>query len=210
MENTDKLVKIYDRGYKLLGSGYLLGMSISTIKIKGKNLPILDSNAEIIVEIYGELSGIMPYVCRVSLASRNQLNATILKSEQMVERRSSLKMRTDLYFHVDHIVRNGEDISKNVPSLKINVLNLSIGGMLISSNYELMKDDILSFCFQCSKDQIVPLKATVIRIDKIYDTHTKELSSINYGCKFEKMPHYDEAIIARYLYDRQLQLYKNR
>lgn len=210
MINTGKIVKIYDKDKKFLGSGHLLSMGSSMIKVKGNNLPVLDLKTEIIVEIYNEIYGIASYLCKVGLASGKQLNALILKTEQIMERRNSLKVRTDLSLYIGSLLRNGKDMAKDVPNIKINILNLSIGGMLISSSYDLMVNDIITFDFQYEKNQIVLLKAKVIRIDKIYDSNTKKLSALNYGCKFEKMPSHYEAVITKYLYNRQLQLYKNR
>lgn len=210
MNNTEKTVKIYTTDRQLLGSGHLLSMSGGSIKIKGSNLPILNSRADVIVEVYNEISGISPYLCKVMLATRNQLNTLVIKTEDLIERRSSLKVRTDISFHIDSLKRNDEDITSDVPNMKINILNLSIGGMLISSNYELMLHDVLSFYFKHEKNQLVLIRATVIRLDKIYDDSSNELQGINYGCIFGKMASYDEAIIAKYLYERQLQLYKNR
>jgi c-di-GMP-binding flagellar brake protein YcgR len=146
----------------------------------------------------------------VRLASKNQLNALILKTEQVIERRSSLKVRSDLSFYINSFLRDDEDITKDVPGMKVDILNLSIGGMLISSNYNLMVNDILTFYFQYEKSRVILLMAKVIRIDKTYDVNTKVLSMVSYGCKFEKVSPYDEAIISMYLYDRQRQIYKDK
>lgn len=210
MESPEKFIKIYDTDNELIGSGHLLSMSSSMIKIKGDDLPILQSKTNITVAIFSEFSGISPYYCEVSLASRNQLNALIIRKEPMIERRKSLKVRTDLSFYIESLIRNDEDITKDVPNMKINMLNLSIGGMLISSNYELMMNDVIRFSFQYANYQIILLEAKIIRIDKILDKDNSQLFSLNYGCVFSKMPNYDESVITKYLYDRQLQLYKNR
>ena len=90
------------------------------------------------------------------------------------------------------------------------MLNLSIGGMLVSSNYDLRINDIITFKFQYLKYPIVLIKAKVLRLDKVYDKKTRELAAVNYGCIFKKLRGFDEAIITKYLYDRQLKLYKNR
>jgi c-di-GMP-binding flagellar brake protein YcgR len=210
MINTEKTVKIYDIEKNLIGKGHLLGMSDSIIKVKGRNLPILDSKEEIIVEIYHDFSGICTYYCTVSVAASDQLNALIKKCDSIIERRKSLKVRTDLSFYINSLWRNDEDITKDVPNMQINVLNLSIGGMLISSNYNLEIGDIITFNFQYEKHQAVLLKAKIIRIDKIYDEITKKLSVPNYGCCFDKLNSIDEAAITKYLYDRQLKLYRNK
>ena len=210
METTEKTVKIYDANKKLLGIGLLLSLNKGIIKVKGYDLPVINSTTEIYIEVYNEFSGIIPYFCSVSIASSNQLNANILRVEPTIERRNSLKVKTDLSFYIDSLERDEEDISKDFPNMKINILNLSIGGMLISSNYELKINDIITFKFQYLNFQIILLRAKVIRIDKIYDYKTKELTAFNYGCAFKNLRNNDENIITKYLFDRQLKLYKNR
>lgn len=206
MIETDKLVKIFDADNNPIGKGHLLNLSTGTIKVKGENLPAISSRTNIFIEIYSEFTGIDRYFCQVRLASYNQLNASIIKKDTVIERRKSLKVRTDLSFYIDSLHRNGEDITNEFPNMRINILNLSIGGMLISTNYELYINDVITFSFQYEK-LVVLLKANVIRIDKINDN----LSSFkNYGCAFEKMPSYCEDIITKYLYIRQLQLYKDK
>lgn len=210
MENTEKLIKIYDKENNLIGCGHLLSMNSNLIKVKGDDLPVLDSKTNVIIEIFTDFNGISPYFCEVSLATVNQLNAMIIRKEQLIERRRSLKIRTDLSFYIESLYRNDEDITNDFPNMKINLLNLSIGGMLISSNYDLNVNDVVKFYFQYDNYQIILLKAKVIRIDKIIDHITKEISAVNYGCTFDKLPSYNEAVITKYLYDRQLKLYKDR
>lgn len=210
MDNLGLLVKIYNTNKELLGSGHLLNITSAAIKIKGDDLPIINSGTEVYIEIYDELVGISPYFCEIGVASRNQLNVHIISKENIIERRNSLKVRTDLSFYIDQFFRNEEDITKEVPNMKINLLNLSIGGMLISSNYDLLINDEITFYFQYAKYQLILLNAKVIRIDEKQDPDNDEHTIVNYGCCFEKMARYNESVITQYLYDRQLQLYKNR
>jgi|LAHS01.1.fsa_nt_gb hypothetical protein len=206
---SDKLVKIFDLNNNLIGRGYLLNLSSETIMVKGTKLPVLSSGTEIIIEIYNEFSGISQYFCHVNIASVNQLNALVVRKKIDFERRNFLKVRTDLSFYVESIYRSGENVTKDFSNMKINILNLSIGGMLISSNYELFVNDVLSFDFHYENSPLILLKAMVIRIDTIYDNNTKQLSIRNYGCIFEQMPSLYEDMITKYLYIRQLQLFKN-
>lgn len=208
--NIERSVKIYDKNRKLLANGTLLSLSGSMIKVKGHDLPLIKINTEVYIEVFHAVSGISPYICKISIASENQLNAIIINSEPITERRNSLKVQTDLSFYIEELIRNDEDITKEVPNMKINILNLSIGGMLISSNYDLKVNDTIEFNFQYLENQIIGIKAKVIRIDKVYDKITRKLTALNYGCKFDKLPSYDEAVVTKYLFDRQIQLYKNR
>lgn len=210
MDNSGLLVKVYNSNKELEGIGHLLSINSDTIKIKGNDLPEIKSGTKVYIEIYNELKGISPYICEIGVASRSQLNAHIKSRENIIERRNSLKVRTDLSFYIETITRNGEDITKDMPSMKINVLNLSVGGMLISSNYGLLIHDEITFYFQYAKYQLILIKAKIIRIDKKQDSDNEELETVNYGCSFEKMASYNESVIMQYLYDRQLQLYKNR
>ena len=209
MIDTDKIVKIYDEDSKLIGKGQLLSLNEKIIKVKGTGLPILSRKTNVIIEIYSEFVGISRYCCQIDLASDNQLNAHIVKKKPDIERRNSLKVRTDLSYYVESLYRNDKDITKDFPNMKINLINLSIGGMLISSNYELYINDIITFNFQYKKTAVL-LKAKVIRIDKIYDDNQEILSFCNYGCIFEEMPPNIEMIITRYLYIRQLEMHKDK
>jgi len=209
MIDTDKIVKIYDEDSKLIGKGQLLSLNEKIIKVKGTGLPILSRKTNVIIEIYSEFVGISRYCCQIELASDNQLNAHIVKKKSDIERRNSLKVRTDLSYYIESLYRNDKDITKDFPNMKINLINLSIGGMLISSNYELYINDIIAFYFRCEKTAVL-LKAKVMRIDKIYDDNQKYLSFYNYGCIFEEMPPHIEKIITRYLYIRQLEMHKDK
>ncbi len=209
MINTDKIVKIYDEDDKLIGKGYLLNLDAEIIKVKGNGLPILSRKTNVIIDVDNEFTGISRYSCQIELASNNQLNAHIVKKYPDIERRNSLKVRTDLSYQVESLYRNDEDVTENFPNMKIRLINLSIGGMLVSSNYELYINDIITFNFRYEKTAVL-LKAKVIRIDKIYDDNQKILSFCNYGCIFEEMPPHIEKIITRYLYLRQLEMHKDK
>ncbi|WP_312811739.1 PilZ domain-containing protein [Sedimentibacter sp.] len=206
MQNSEKFVKVFDEKNKLLCNGHLLGISNRIIMIKGHFLPELKTKKKIVVEIY-DFNGISPYLCEVRLSSTNQLNALIIRKDPITERRNSLKIKTDLSFNIDKLYRKGEDVTEDFKGIKINMLNLSVGGMLISSNYDLLIGDLIMFDFECDENKII-IKAKIIRIDKKHDSRTKELSAINYGCIFEKMSSFNESVITKYLFDRQLQLYR--
>ncbi|NYB72619.1 PilZ domain-containing protein [Sedimentibacter hydroxybenzoicus DSM 7310] len=206
MQNSEKFVKVFDEKNKLLCNGHLLGISNRIIMIKGHFLPELKTKKKIVVEIY-DFNGISPYLCEVRLSSTNQLNALIIRKDPITERRNSLKIKTDLSFNIDKLYRKGEDVTEDFKGLKITMLNLSVGGMLISSNYDLLIGDLIMFNFECDENKII-IKAKIIRIDKKHDSRTRELSAINYGCVFEKMSSFNESVITKYLFDRQLQLYR--
>lgn len=209
METEEIIVKIYDHEKKYIGSGQLLSINNNIIKIKGDDLPILRSRTEVNILLFDNIKGVYPFNCKIEVSSLNQLNAQIIKRENTIERRNSLKVRTDISFYINSLIRNEEDITKEVPNMKINILNLSIGGMLISSNYNLLIDDVISFYFKYDNYEPIILYAKIIRIDKKQDRNN-DLIIEKYGCSFNRMSNYNESLITKYLFERQLQLYKNR
>jgi len=207
--NSDKSVKIFDMNKKFMGKGYVLSQSSDVIMVKGAELPVLKAGKEIIIEIYNDFSGISQYLCRVNIASVNQLNALIIGKNPDFERRNSLKVRVDLSFYIENIYRSDENVTEDFPNMKINLLNLSMGGMLISSNYRLFTNDVIEFYFHYENSLLILLKAKVVRIDKTNDDGANQLSAVNYGCKFLQIPDFYEDLITKYLYMRQLQIYRD-
>jgi len=206
MQDLEKVVKIFNEKGNFLCNGLLLNINNRTIMMKGSNLPELETGRKIIVEIY-DLNGISPYLCEVGLSSINQLNALIKKKEPVTERRKTLKVQTHLSFPPSSIYRDDEDVTEHFKDLQIDMLNLSVGGMLISANHELLVGDLIIFHFSHEGNSII-INARVVRIDKKHDIITKERYAVNYGCIFEKMPSNNESVILKYLFDRQLQLYR--
>lgn len=221
MNDRVLLVKLFNLNNVNIGKGGLLSIKNNIIMVKGKKLPILCAGAYIIINIYDELVGICPYLCKVSVSSKNQLTAIIVRKDSIIERRKSLKVRTDLSFYVNKIERNDEDITDSLPNIKINILNLSIGGMLISSNVELLLNDVITYYFEYNKYKSIPLEAKISRIDKFTDNHDNDYDdyddyddyenkkTFNYGCYFVSISSSDESVICQYLFDRQIQLYRN-
>jgi len=210
MDERILLVKLFDLNNVEIGKGNLLSNSNNAIIIKGNKLPILSSGKNIYVNIYDERVGISPYLCKVSVASRSQLTAQVVRKDPIIERRTALKVRTDLSFYLSHIHRNDEEITEELPSIKINILNLSIGGMLISSNVNLLINDVIIFLFKYIKIKPILLQAKVIRIDELEDNDDENRITYNYGCRFLSLSSNDETVICQYLFDRQLQLYRNK
>lgn len=210
MGNMELNVKILDSNKNIIAKGKLLSLTPSTIILKGRNLPLLSSGTNIYVHIYDERTGITPYYCFVSVATKNQITAQIIRKDQVIERRNALKVRTDLSFYLCKILRDEEDITDELTAIKINILNLSIGGMLISSNFSFRLNDEFTFNFNFYKNKPIYLRAKIIRKDEIEDEDIEEFVSLNYGCIFLNTTIKDEAIIFQYLFDRQIQLYKYR
>lgn len=197
------LVKIFDEDKNYLGKGNLESLSTNRIIVKGNHMPTLPSKSTIFINIYNELAGIAVYECEVSLAADMQLSANILKYHTTIERRKSLKVRTDYKTELKLVMRENKIVQCEEP-IKITILNLSVGGMLFTSTTDFFVGDTIVFNFDYYKNNIIPIEAKVIRIDESSD----ELSNNNYGCVFKDISNTDESVIYQYLYERQLQVHK--
>jgi len=197
------LVKIFDEEKNYLGKGNLERLSGEVIIVKGNYMPTLPSKSTIFINIYNELAGIAVYECQVSLAADMQLSAKIIKYHTTIERRKSLKVRTDYNTELKLVMRENKIVQSEEP-IKIKILNLSVGGMLFTSQTEFFVGDTIVFNFDYYKRNIVPIEANIIRIDEPSD----EFSYNNYGCIFKGLIDSDESIIYQYLYERQLQVHK--
>lgn len=209
MEKIPQLVKIFDLDKNFLGKGTLLSLNDDIIIVKGNNLPEINSGTKVYINIYNDFKGIYPYLCEISVASVNQITSRIKSKEPIIERRESLKVRTNLSFYINKIYRNDEDITDEFPPIKFNMLNLSVGGMRISANFYFKLNDQISFYFEHSSNEIL-LEAKIIRIDTIIDEDNKNIIHYYYGCRFINVNRNAEAFIFKYLFERQLNLYKGK
>ncbi len=199
------LVKIFDENKNYLGKGVLDKISGNVIVIKGNYLPTIPSKTTIFINVYNELTGISVYECAVNIAADMQLTAKIIKQHNTVERRRALKIRTDFNVELRLIMRENK-IVQTVNPVNIKIQNLSIGGLLFTSSTEFFIGDTIVFTFDYYKETPVILDARIIRIDPAKD----EYSYNSYGCIFNELTRNDENIICKYLYERQLQVYKKK
>ena len=203
MQAQPLLVKIFDEEKNYLGKGTLNKISGNLIVVKGNHIPTMPSKTAIFLNIYNELTGISVYECSVSIAADMQLSAKIVKQHRTIERRRALKIRTDFDVDLRLIMRENKIVQTTEP-VKIKILNLSIGGLLFTSSTEFFIGDTIVFSFDYYKDSPIILDARIVRIDPTND----EFSYNNYGCMFNDISRSDENIICKYLYERQLQVYK--
>jgi hypothetical protein len=197
------LVKIFDEEKNYLGKGNLDSLSGTKIIVKGNYLPTLPSKSTIFLNIYNEIAGIAVYECLVSLAADMQLSAKIVKYHTTIERRKSLKVRTDYKTELKLVMRENNIVQCEEP-IKIKILNLSVGGMLFTSITDFCLGDAVVFNFDYYKNNVIPIEAKIIRIDEPSD----EFSNYNYGCVFKDLSNTDESVLYQYLYERQLQVHK--
>lgn len=203
MKDKFLLVKIYDINKHFLAKGSIERITPVNMRIKGNNLPLIKSKTEIYVNVFDQIRGISIYRCIVKLAAEMQLSVDIIEKEKQLERRNSLKIRTSIHTNALITIRDSRAIENEKP-VEFEILNLSIGGMLFTSKVEFMKNDIILFIFDYMKTHPFTIEAVVVRIDKAVNPYDYD----NYGCKFKDLGPFEEKIVTKYLYEKQLQNHK--
>lgn len=179
--------------------------SSQLIIVKGKNLPELDANTLIYIIAYLVNGDRVKYLTKVKISTDKQLNAFITddNSQIMQERRRFFKIKTNENGFIILIVRDGEAL-KNNESIKINILDINIGGIFISSNFEFQIGDNFKFRTDLY-DERLEAEAEVLRIQK-----TSDGTVLGYGCKFSSSNSSQEELITRYIYKLQLEERRRR
>lgn len=203
-------VKLLDLENNVIGKGTLLSDDGEGIKIAGKNLPELESGTKVLLEVYDDMVGVMPYKCTISIASYKEVNLIIDETLEPIERRTALKVKTDLTYNANKIFRNDENILDEVGKVRIYIHNLSQGGMLMSANFDFQVGDKLNFYFVHTNSKPILLEAKIIRADKQVDEDNDDLIHSFYGCQFINITSEQQSIIMKYLFERQIQLYREQ
>lgn len=85
--------------------------------------------------------------------------------------------------------------------IQVCILDISAGGILITTSHEFNVGDSFKFRFEKSR---VPINLTAIVLRK----EIVRLREFKYGCKFTGITDHDTALLCEYIYKRQMELYK--
>lgn len=167
------------------------------IMIKGNKLPEIPKGEPIDAMFYYRNGTRIKVRTGIDVASSQQINFHIGNDYiVMEERRNSYKT----YVNIDGIVatyKRGEDIYDfEPPYLKVNIQNINLGGVFISTPYEFAVDDLMSL--QLIREDFI-LETRVLRIQQ-----DEEGKVLGYGCCFEQVRQSQEEVISRFIFDCQL------
>jgi hypothetical protein len=112
------------------------------------------------------------------------------------ERRRFYKLQTDIAAKVTLITRKEENITPDAP-VPARIKNINIGGVLLSTGFELEARDIILLRFELLSKQL-ELMTDVIRVQK------RDGKIEGYGCCFNGLRNWQEEILARYIHTAQL------
>lgn len=198
----DYTVSFLDNYGNIMHRGTLLSRNNNLLLIKGTDLPILPKGKQVRLTLQHPMQGVKHIDGQVEIATDIQINVLIKNETAFVERRMSLKVPTDIRFSISNMKHRDEEIEFDKP-MNISVLNLSLGGMLISPDrdYEFSLGDSGYFEFNPYPQYLLSIEFEIVRVDNIGDFSV-------YGCRFFGMMPGEEDILCKYIYDRQLEMRK--
>lgn len=171
------------------------------IMIKGKDMPEYDADLGVYVIAYMKNGDRIRYMGRVKMSLDNQLNVQIRDdtSTIMEERRKYFKVKSDLRCVISGYERDGMAFELESPMLA-TIKNVSIGGVFIEgTDPPFRKDDLLLLNLKV-EHEIISTVAKVLRLQLYYDGRLE-----GYGCEFTNVDKKMEGLLAKLVYNIQLQ-----
>ncbi len=175
------------------------------IMIKGKNLPEFERNTIVSVVTTSKGGDRIRYTCAVTVSLDTQLNMKVMRNNDtqlLEERRRYYKLKINEKGRALFYIRDEKTIRYDVP-LDITVLDINVGGIFMTVDYEFLVDDLI--CVEIDLFEEYPLNAAarVLRIQR--DT---EGSITGYGCEFQGLTAAQEDYIGRFIYKVQSEMRK--
>lgn len=171
------------------------------IMIKGKDMTEYPADLGVYVIAYMKNGDRIRYMGRVKMSLDNQLNIQLRDdtSTVMEERRKYFKVQSDLRCVISGYERDNMAFELESPVLA-TIKNVSIGGVFIEgTDPPFRKDDILLLNFKVDRE-IVSAVVKVLRLQLLYDGQLE-----GYGCEFTNVDKKMEGLLAKLVYNIQLQ-----
>ncbi len=171
------------------------------IMIKGKGFPEYDADSGVYLIANMKNGDRVRYIGRIKMSLENQINIQIRDEYGtiMEERRRFFKVRSDLRCLISGYEREGTLYEYDVPMRSL-IKNVSIGGVFLdATDPPFRKDDILLLNFKVGSE-LVGAVVRVLRLQLRPDG-----SFEGYGCEFINVDKKMEGLLAKLVYDIQLQ-----
>lgn len=206
MVNKDKIVRaeIFDMSGRLIVSTKTLEFPKDFFSLRGLDFVVFKSNeimevpkGEKVEAVFYYRNGTrVKYTTKIDLATDFQVNVH-LGSEYVVleERRRYYKTEANIPGYIK-VVFHGDEVICPDPPVKVNIVNINLGGVFIASPYELSNEDRILLSFL---DGAVEVTAEILRVQ------CDDGGNIaGYGCQFEKLAQSEEEALSRFIFDCQL------
>ncbi len=173
----------------------------SILIIKGKDLPELDRGTRVVIIAYSKTGDRIKYLGDISMSHDLQMNISILKSNStqvLEERRRFFKIKVSLSGRALFVIRDEDTIRFEDPAA-INVSDINVGGIFITSDYEFRRDDCACVDIELLNGYKLNTMAHILRVQK-----DEEGNIAGYGCSFETLTAAQEDAIGKYINHQQL------
>lgn len=168
----------------------------SIIIIKGKNFPEIDHDTLVSVVTTLKSGERIKYSGTVSMSIDTQLNVKILKTgstEVLQERRRYFKIKVSENGRILFFVRGEETIRFDEPE-SMAILDINIGGVFMTSEYEFMAEDVVCMEIDLFVDYKLNVMAKILRVQRGADGNIA-----GYGCEFQGLSAAQEDYIGKYI-----------
>ena len=173
----------------------------NVIMIKQKDLPEFETDSGVYIITYMKNGDRIRYLGRVKLSLENQLNIQIHDEfgTIMEERRKYYKVQSSLKCVISGYERDNTLYEFDGP-IVTRIMNVSIGGVFIEgTDPPFRKNDILMLNFRVD-NEIVGAIVRVLRLQLLSDGRLE-----GYGCEFTNVDKRTEDLLAKLVYNIQLQ-----
>ncbi len=173
----------------------------SILIIKGKDLPEMDRGIKVTVIAYSKAGDRIRYIGEIAMAHSRQMNVSLQKNRStqvLEERRRYFKIKVDLTGRALFLIR-GDDTLRFEEPADIEIHDINVGGIFMSSGFDFMKDDSVCVDIELNDGYRLNTMAQVLRVQ------TDQSGSVTgYGCSFENLTAAQEDAIGMYINRQQL------
>lgn len=175
----------------------------SILIIKGKDLPELERGVKVTVIAYSKAGDRIRYLGEIAMAHSRQMNVSIEKNRDtkvLEERRRYFKIKVSLDGRALFVVRDEDTIRFEEPA-DIEIQDINVGGIFMSSGFDFQKDDCVCVDIELNDGYRLNTMARVLRVQT-----DQENNVLGYGCAFESLTAAQEDAIGKYINHQQLLL----
>lgn len=173
----------------------------SILIIKGKDLPEMDRGEKVTVIAYSKAGDRIRYIGEIAMAHSRQMNVSLQKNRStqvLEERRRYFKIKVDLTGRALFLIR-GDDTLRFEEPADIEIHDINVGGIFMSSGFDFMKDDSVCVDIELNDGYRLNTMAQVLRVQ------TDQSGNVTgYGCSFENLTAAQEDAIGMYINRQQL------
>lgn len=173
----------------------------SILIIKGKDLPEMDRGEKVTVIAYSKAGDRIRYVGEIAMAHSRQMNVSLQKNRStqvLEERRRYFKIKVDLTGRALFLIR-GDDTLRFEEPADIEIHDINVGGIFMSSGFDFMKDDSVCVDIELNDGYRLNTMTQVLRVQ------TDQSGNVTgYGCSFENLTAAQEDAIGMYINRQQL------